>query len=120
MNSKILKRIFLTGIKYGPSMMALTCCIKIHLLSNQITESNEQIVHYINLFMDLGYLGMFYIAGKYFNYCWKHQSLCRIAMWGYIYYFIFEICNTPHVIIHPLAIWYVIFVVIITILYKVI
>lgn len=119
LSPKILKRVFLIGIKYGPSIMAITCCLKIHLLSHSIHKDNFELsVNVINWLLNLFFLGMFYIAGKYFHYCWKHQSLCRIALWGYVYYIVFIVLKTPHEVIHPLSLWYLCFVIVTTISYK--
>lgn len=120
MKSSIYKKLFLLGIKYGPSIMALTCCLKIHLLAHDptLTHQCEYVVHWINWVLNLFFLGMFYTAGKYFHYCWKHQSLCRITLAGYIYYPIFLILQVPNEEIRYITWWYVFFVSIVTLLYK--
>lgn len=119
-NQQELKRIYLLGIKYGPSVMALTCCFKLFFDSIDNSSSNiyEDIVHFINLLLNYFVIGMFYITGKYFHYCWKHQSLCYVAAWGYLFYFFFLIIKPCEDIIGILALWYLIFTLVITISYK--
>ena len=115
-----LKRLYLIGIKYGPSIMALTCCFKLFFDSIDNTPTNiyEYVVHAINLVLALFIIGMFYITGLYFHYCWKHQSLCRITAWGYIFYFFFLITKSPQDITIILTSWYLLFTLLVTLTYK--
>lgn len=119
-NNPYIKKVFLLCVKYGPSIMALTCCLKLFFDSKDLSGSSiwEDMTHIINLILDYFIIGMFYIAGKCFNFCWKHESLCRIAAWGYLYYTLFLSLNTKQEIMVILTSWYLIFTIVITLLYK--
>lgn len=113
--SKFLKKSFLACIKYGPPILAITCCIKLYL----IPFGHEIILlHIVNVLLNLYLIFMFFIAGKYFRYCWKHRSLCRITLGGILYCAAFMIFDTPNKEITPLVIFYIIFVLLITISYR--
>lgn len=113
--SKFLKKSFLTCIKYGPPILAITCCIKLYL----IPFGHEIILlHIVNVILNLYLIFMFFIAGKYFRYCWKHRSLCRITLGGILYCTAFMIFDTPNKEITPLVIFYIIFVLLTTISYR--
>lgn len=118
MNALQYKKLILLAIKYGPSTLCLTGCTKILLLSYASTKNiQEIIVNWINVGIDLVLLGFLYVAGRYFNYCWKHHSLCRLALWGYIYYMSFLALNAPKELVRPITIWYVIFTLVVTLSY---
>lgn len=87
----------LLAVRYGPVLLGLTCSAKIILLSHgeAIMSPSEMILHFLNLLLDLSLLCSFYIQGKTFGFCWKHQSLCRTAAWGYLYYFMFFSFGVP-------------------------
>ena len=120
MDNQSLKTLYLLGIKYGPSIMALTCCLKLFCesIDGASTSLYEDMTHSINLILDFFIIGMFYITGRYFHYCWKHQSLCRIATWGYIFYTFFLIFKPSQEITLILTSWYLIFTFIVTLGYK--
>lgn len=120
MDNQLLKKLYLIGIKYGPSIMALTCCLKLFCesIDGASTSSYENITHSINIILNLFIIGMFYITGIYFHYCWKHQSLCRIATWGYVFYTFFIIFKPSQEITLVLTSWYLIFTFIVTLGYK--
>ena len=108
------------AIKYMPSILALTCSVKIMLLTSSPVEKDAWLyaVNWINWVLSLIVLGAFYCLGKCFGYCWKHQSLCRLTMWGYLYYAFFLVVQVPKSETLPLAYMYVAAVMIYTILYK--
>lgn len=115
MKNKFLKKAFLTCIKYGPAIIAITCCIKLYL----IPFGHElALLHIVNIVLNVYLIFMFYIAGKYLKYCWRHRSLCRISLWGIVYCTAFIIFDTPNEAATPLIIYYIIFVLIILIGYR--
>lgn len=120
MNDLTLKKLYLIGIKYGPSIMALTCCLKLFFeaIDGTSTGMYEDITHGINIVLNFFVIGMFYITGKYFHYCWKHQSLCRIAIWGYVFYTFILIFKPQQEMTIILTTWYLIFTIITTLGYK--
>lgn len=113
------KKILLIWIKYGPSLMALTCCLKIFLWTHvTYIDTGIIIMNIINLILNILIVFMLYCSGVYFGYCWKHKSLCRLAMWGYIYYPLFIIFEVPNNELYALTAFYVIYVVIIQMIYN--
>lgn len=115
-----LKKSYLLGIKYGPSIMALTCCLKLFFESvgGITTGIYEDIIHYINVILCWFIIWLFYITGLYFNFCWKHQSLCRITAWGYLFYLMFLISKPSQLITIILTSWFLIFTLLVTLSYK--
>lgn len=115
-----LKKLILTSIKYGPSIMVLTCCFKILILSlsDTIIGPEEIIVNIINVILNILLTIMFYIMGKYFGYCWKHRSLCRTALYGYIGYILLIILNINNILVTQICLVYVMIVIIMTIIYS--
>lgn len=120
MNQITLKKLYLLGIKYGPSIMAITCCFKLFFdsIEGVSTGIYEDIIHCINVLLDWFIIWLFYITGLYFNFCWKHQSLCKISAWGYLFYLIFLIVKPDQIITIILTSWFLIFTVIVTLSYK--
>lgn len=55
MSNQLLKKLYLVGIKYGPSIMALTCCLKLFCDSIDGTSTGmyEDITHGINIILNL-------------------------------------------------------------------
>ena len=116
----LLRKITLLSIKYAPATLTLVYCAKIFLLSiNQDNRSKEEIiVNWINWGIGLLLTLFFYAIGKYFGYCWKHRSLCRTALWGLAYYFVFMVCDPPREAIMPIVWMYVTTVLVFTYLYR--
>lgn len=114
------KGIGLFAIKYAPSVLALTCSIKIFLwvLSKSGGDYFSYSLNWINWGLNILCLLAFYSLGKAFGYCWKHRSLCRVAMWGYIYYGVFLLSNAPKSEVVNITIFYVCVVAFCTILYR--
>ena len=88
MNKDVYKRIMLIGIKYLPALFALITACKILLLNVNSIENMSYIepVHWLNLLLSAIGIGTTYCAGRCLGFCWKHRSLCRIAIYGMIFY----------------------------------
>jgi len=93
MQKNLYRKLSLLFIKYTPGIMALSCSLKIFILGLGISKlfTTNIIVNIINLTIDVFIVLGVYFLGKTFNYCWKHQSLCRAALIGYLNYGIFII-----------------------------
>lgn len=79
------KHLTLLAVKYGPTLMALSCSIKCRLLG--LPDTPERlVVNLINVVLDLALLGVFWIEGKAMGFCWKHEFICRLALYGYLYF----------------------------------
>lgn len=120
MQKESYRKMVLLGIKYAPTALALTCAVKICLLTQNDIEKNGWLwaVNGINLIANMTALLFFYCCGKYFGYCWKHSSLCRLAMWGYIYYGAFALLKSEHDLIEPITVFYALMVIVLTLCYK--
>lgn len=120
MTNDMRKSILVLGIKYAPSILALTCSAKIFFLSLNDTPRSvwEAGVNWINCILNIAALFVFYCMGKYFAFCWKHTSLCRVAMWGYIYYAVFLLFGIPMETLKPLSLLYMIMVIALTSIYS--
>lgn len=120
-NCNIVRRsFFLIAIKYAPVILAITCAAKIFILSNNDSpkSAEELLVNWINLALNAFFLIVFYSAGRYFHFCWKHKSLCRIAGWGYAYYAVFLLSGAPHDAVLPLTTFYLLLVLFLTPFYR--
>lgn len=117
----VIRHLSLIFIKYLPAILAITCSVKILILSthdlNQYCYS-VLCVNLINVILELFIVGGIYVLGKTLNFCWKHRSLCRTATWGYIYYIIFILFKVQAIYIIPLTIFYVCLVIIMVICYN--
>ena len=120
MTHLLYKRLGLLSIKYMPSILALVCSVKIMLLtaSDIYKDTYMYVVHWINWFFSLTVLAGIYCLGRALGYCWKHQSLCRLTLWGFIYYAYFLVMQVPKSETRPLTYIYVAAVLIYTMLYK--
>lgn len=114
------KLISLIGIKYYPSLAAISCSAKIWLLCNsEATKDNFlYAVNWINCVLSAITLYVVYCLGVTFGYCWKHRSLCRIAWWGYAWYAWFLIIKVSKEDVLNTATLYVTVVLIITVFYR--
>ena len=114
------KKIGLNCIKYAPTVLALTCSVKILLLTMSQAEKDVCLyaVNYINLALNIAILLAVFILGRCFGYCWKHRSLCRVTFWGYLYYGYFLVARVPKEDVFGITIFYVVAVVIFTLLYR--
>lgn len=113
------KYILIQYIKYGPALLAITCGLKIHLsLYESHPHFGDIFIHWVNWLLNLSLLVMFYAAGKYFHFCWKHRSLCRIALYGYLFYATVLIFNLSNIYIDILSVTYMWLVLIISGLYS--
>lgn len=113
-------KLILLSIKYAPSILALTCSVKIWMLTMCDHDKCQwlYLVNWINVVFNLIILGVVYVMGRFYGFCWKHRSLCRFALWGYIYYIFFLIDRTPKSFTMPLALMYVAIVLVFSALYK--
>lgn len=117
--NKLYKKITLLSIKYGPSIVALTCSIKIFLITYSVPgDTFSYTVSLINLLIFVLLIGVLYCEGKFFHYCWKHRSLCRVALWGCIFYLDLLLCLPPPEEVRAITILYLIGTICITIWYK--
>lgn len=108
-------------IKYGPAMMSLILALKILVVSYDEVERSliDKILGSLNCLLNLGYVGIFWVEGKTLGYCWKHQSLCKLSLWGLLFYFLILINDVSRDLLNSLAIIYFIAVLCILILYRV-
>ncbi len=115
----MLKNIFVLFVKYMPSILALTCAIKIWCLTMSDVQKDGWLyaVNYINVFYDMIGLGGIYCAGRFFGFCWKHRSLCRMALFGYLYYIAFLVFGVDRAEIRLISLVYMIGVIITTLMY---
>lgn len=120
MTNDTRKDILVLTIKYAPSVLALTCSAKIFFLTMNDTARSiwELGVNWVNWILNFAMLFAFYCMGKYFGFCWKHASLCRVAFWGYVYYAVFLLFGIPIETLKPLSILYVVMVITLTLIYK--
>lgn len=116
MTSKVTKQLLLLAVKYVPAIMALTCCFKIFLF--EYTGDKPNIINWINVLLNIFIVLIFYLEGVVFRFCWKHRSLCRTALWGYVFYIGFMIFDPPGWFTIPLCIFYIILVIIMSITYE--
>lgn len=116
---RFTKSIFVLFVKYMPSVLALTCAIKIWCLTMSEAQKDAWLyaVNYINVFYDLIGLGGIFCCGRFLGFCWKHRSLCRMALFGYLYYIAFLVFGINRSEIRLIALVYMIMVIITTILY---
>lgn len=102
-----------------PSVMAITCSLKIWLLcsSEVVKDTWCYTVNWINCILNLIALLIVYSLGRSFGYCWKHRSLCRIALWGYLWYAWFLLIRVDRAEVLGTAILYVLIVLVVTAFY---
>ena len=120
MKAEFDKTVLILGIKYAPSILAITCSAKILLLSLSTHAGSPYLygVNWINWCLNVMALVVFYCMGEYFGFCWKHRSLCRIAGWGYAYYGSFLMFGVPPTTFRPVAVMYAVLVMVLTLIYK--
>lgn len=114
------KRWMIWGVKYGPSIQAFACSLKLFIISYRITECDpfEYTVHWINLILNLIFIWFVYCQGATLGYCWKHRSLCYNAAWGYAYYGAFLLFGTPGYVTRLLTVYYVLMTICMLVLYR--
>ena len=120
MKNETYKTIIVQAIKYAPTVLALTCSVKIWMLTMHDGDKDAWLygVNWINWVLQVVTVGVFYCMGRYFGFCWKHRSLCRLALWGCIYYATFLISGVAKTDIRPLTMAYVILVLGVALMYK--
>lgn len=115
----VYRHLGLMAVKYAPSVLALTCSVKILLncLSSAEKDAYLLAINWVNSILSLFILGAVYVLGKCYGYCWKHRSLCKMALWGYVYYIFFLTFQIPRDEVLYISILYVAFVIASTLLY---
>lgn len=119
MNKDVYKRIMLIGIKYLPALFALITACKILLLNVNSIENMSYVepVHWLNLLLSAIGIGTTYCAGRCLGFCWKHRSLCRMAIYGMIFYIIVLIFAVPASAVSYVCYAYMIITIITVLLY---
>lgn len=109
----------LIGIKYLPALFALITACKILLLNVNSIENMSYVepVHWLNLLLSAIGIGTTYCAGRCSGFCWKHRSLCRMAIYGMIFYIIVLIFAVPASAVSYICYAYMIITIITVLLY---
>ena len=110
----------LIGIKYLPALFAIVTACKILLLNVHSIENMSYIepVHWLNLVLSTIGIGTTYCAGRCLGFCWKHRSLCRLAIYGIIFYIGVLIFAVPASAVTYICYAYMIFTTIIIVVYN--
>ena len=111
-----MRNLFLLSVKYIPAIMALTCCLKMFIF--EYTEYEPNIINFINVILDAIIVVVFYITGRVFKFCYKHQNICIVTLIGYGFYLAFILFNIHSSYTVPICIFYILIIIIMLLKYK--
>lgn len=116
------KKMSVLGIKYAPSIMALSCCLKLVFLdlSDHTHTIPLLIVNLINTLLNAAITYWAYCLGKTFNLCWMHRLLCVSAYVGYFLFLILVMFNVAKNEALPVIVVYAFFIILMNIFFYII
>lgn len=107
-NKRFHKKLSILGVKYAPSIMALSCCLKLMFLdlSNHSHTWQLLVVNLINLLLNVAITYWVFSLGRAFGFCWKHRVLCKAAYIGYFMFLMFVVLKVDKGVAFPIVLSY--------------